>query len=309
MRVLFLCIVDYANLGYLFAEALKSVGIGAICMKREYNPRRSGAEQGLIIKSRDQLFNIVRQANVIIWMHSQWINIPEVYLLGKRLGVFHGGTKYRNFSKSVNDRFNPIVDFTWIQSTANILLTKGAKNIKWVFPPVDTDKIQPMSYDLKYKIVVGHYPSHKKKKGTLKIKNTMHRLQRDSRVKNLFRFICGDNLVSWNDNLDRMSKCDIFINNLGHDGWGLEALEASALGKIVVAGFALRNKYEERYGICPIIRAKDENHLYIILKNLLQKDRNFLLGMKYQSRTWVERYHTLSYIGNELKEILNEEDL
>ena len=50
MRVLFLAMADHANVGYLFAKSLVSIGIPAICAKRKRNPRKGRIEQGIIIK-------------------------------------------------------------------------------------------------------------------------------------------------------------------------------------------------------------------------------------------------------------------
>lgn len=301
MKVLFLCNRDFANLGYLFAECLKANDVSAICMKVIYNPRKSVIGQGTIIKSKEHLRPFVESADVIIWMHSQYVDLSGMNSAGKTFGVFHGGTKYRRSAKRVNKLFNPKIDFTLTQSTEGTMLNRGAKNESWVFPPVDTTMLQP-SYDMQDKIIIGHFPSQPKAKGSTQICSVINKL-RNGPLKDHFTYMYGGSLVPWKRNLINLAYCDIYIDSITHAGWGLAILEAAALGTIGVAGFGLRKEYEELYGPCPLpdLAAHDLDGLYNILETLILTDRKELIEKKKEYRQWVENYHTIEFIGKELK--------
>ena len=305
MKVLFLCNRDFANLGYLFAECLKANDVGAICMKVIHNDRKSSIGQGTLIKNREHLQAFVESSDVIIWMHSQYIDLTGINSAGKKFGVFHGGTKYRRSAKNVNKLFNPKTDFTLTQSTEGTMLNRGAKNETWVFPPVDTAMLQP-TYDIGEKLIIGHFPSQPKAKGSTQIRGVINRLK-DSPLKDSFTYMYGGSLIPWRRNLINIAYCDIYIDSITHAGWGLTVLEAAALGTIAVAGFGLRKEYEELYGHCPLpeLAAHDLDGLYKILEDLILTDREELIKKKKEYRTWVEKYHTIEFIGKELKRIIS----
>ena len=306
MRVLFLCNRDFANLGYLFAECLKSIDIGAICLKTKLSSRQPLAGQAVLIQNREHLHTFVKPADVIIWMHSQWVDLTGIDITGKKLGVFHGGTKYRRGAPRVNKFFNPRMDFTLTQSTEGTMLDRGAKNETWVFPPVDTEKLKPESYDIGEKLIIGHFPSQPKAKGSSHINAVMKRLQ-DGPLGNSFTYMYGGRLVSWHTNISYLSQCDIYIDSITHAGWGLAILEAAALGVIGVAGFGLRKGYEKKYGPCPLpnLAAMDTEGLYKIMESLIQTDHEVLIQKKKDYRQWVENYHAIEFIGEDLKKAIN----
>ena len=305
MRVLFLCNRDFANLGYLFAECLKANDVSAICLTTQPTLRRPLTERGVPIQSKEHLHTFVKPADVIIWMHSQWVALDGMDLTGKKLGVFHGGTKYRGSASRVNKFFNPRVNFTWTQSTEGTMLNRGAKNETWVFPPVDTVKLQPESYDIGEKLIIGHFPSQPKRKGANHINAVMRRL-REEPIGDSFTYIYSGQLAPWKRNMVNLAYCDVYIDNITHAGWGLAILEAAALGTIGVAGFGLRKEYEEIYGPCPLpdLAAMDTEGLYTHVKELILTDRDVLVQKKKEYRQWVENYHTFEFIGKELKRTL-----
>ena len=305
MRVLFLCNRDFANLGYLFAECLNANDVSAICLTIRPSSRQPSAARGVTVQSKEHLHTFVRSADVIIWMHSQWVELAGMDLTGKRLGVFHGGTKYRGHAARVNKFFNPRMDFTLTQSTEGTMLNRGAKNETWVFPPVDTDALQPESYNIGEKLIIGHFPSQPKAKGSSYINVVMQRL-REELIADSFTYIYGGQLVPWRRNIVNLAYCDVYIDSITHAGWGLAILEAAALGTIGVAGFGLRKEYEELYGPCPLpdLAAMDTEGLYTHIKELILTDRDVLIRKKKEYRQWVENYHTIKFIGKELKRTL-----
>ena len=59
----------------------------------------------------------------------------------KKVVVFHGGGKFRLNHKAICSQFNPIVDCSLIQTYD--LFGLGAKDERWLLPPIDLSKIKP----------------------------------------------------------------------------------------------------------------------------------------------------------------------
>jgi len=190
---------------------------------------------GIQVESAFELLPYVRDANIIVFMHSSFVDFGDEYR-GKRLFVFHGGTMYRQNPEQLNALFNPLVEKSLIQ-TAD-LLGLGAKNEVWVLPPVDTENIQPVYEPQADKPVIAHYPSNQWK-GTDIILEAIDELKKEGLD---FHFNYSAQIVPWEDNIKRMSQCDIYIDALcpmqgdkKYGEWGVQTLEAMALGKVVLS--------------------------------------------------------------------------
>lgn len=301
MRVLFIAMADHANVGYLFAKSLVSIGVPAICVKTMRNPRKGGTDQGIVVtKTAPQLGELINKATVIVWMHSYRVVIPKIK--GKKLqAVFHGGNKYRRAYKEKNYEFNQFVGVSLIQTD----LGRGAKNEHWMLPCVDTEFIYPTSYKNKEPLTIGHFPSNAGKKRSGRINRVMLRLEEDTSTKDRFVYIKGD-ICKWRKNLGRMDMCDVYIDSLALGAWGFAALEAAAMGKVVVGGFKDYTRYQKEYGLSPLInvREEDEQHLFKILKDLILHPEG-IPELKKSHRKWVEDYHSFKYTGERLKRIFN----
>ena len=88
--------------------------------------------------------------------------------------------------------------------------------------------------------------------------------------------------------------------------WGVTALEAACLGKVVVTNFYGREVYEKEYGECALQSANSEEEMETILINLLSKPKSELMELKKKTRLWVEEYHTFEKVGMKLRRIYEE---
>ena len=315
--VLFLSHVDYASVGYMFTESLKAVGLKAASLANRQFVLRSDSEQSTVC-SGSSIIEAVRRSKVVVWMHSYYQPVPDDILRSKKTVVFHGGTRYRRSPRRMNARFNKMVDLSLIQTGE--LLDRGAKNQRWILPPVDIEKIQPnYGFEKEDKLVVGHFTSHTGNssskaihvKGTPIIRNVINSLKISYGDK--FEFRSSDQLrVPWNENLRRMGKCDIYIESLAHGDeenknkhdWSVTALESSALGCITITNFLFEERYLEEYGEHALVVANTKNQLKAALIDLLNKDRDELLEMKKKARAWVEEKHSYKAIGERLRGVL-----
>jgi len=314
LKVLFISAADYAFMGYTLAECLKSIGIEAIAVSDRYSPLKPVSEQGRVCKAKE-LLRLVKETYAIVWMHSLYKEFPSEILKGKKCVAFHGGTRYRRKSKTINDLINPKVHMSLVQTGE--LLKRGAKNEHWFLPPIDTEGIKSdYTFSNKKKLVIGHFSSHPRNrftKGTALIESVIDSLKK-SEWGDHFIYEGGDKKahIPLKANLDRMAKCDIYIESLSqiqpsnpnrHD-WSIQALEACALGCITITNFFFEKQYKQEYGEHGLLVANAEKDVREILIRLFQMDREELLKLKQKARQWVETQHSYKVVGKKLESLL-----
>lgn len=306
-------------MGYLFARSLRSVGVDAVALSEKPRSLRKDSPYDVYYgKGPNIIRRYIEDSDVIVWMHSHFIKLKRYVtsIKGKKLAVFHGGSSYRNDPEDKNEIFNPRVFVSLIQ-TSN-MLNLGAKNQKWILPPVDIDAIQPnyltpiCKYPKDPRIIIGHYPSDPIAKNSAAINSVIKRLEKDPEIRDRFIYNYSSKLVSWEDNLDRIRGCDIYIESLSKkingkvtDDWGVTALEAAAAGCITLSVFRSSDLYECEYGErSTIIRINNKEDLEAEIRKLLLDSRIDLLRKQRDSREWVERNHSFSAVGKRIKEAL-----
>lgn len=301
MKVLIVMGADCANLGYTFTQMLNKVGIDSVALKLKRHP--VPVPRGVRVVSRGEMQRYAKMAEIIIFMHSQTpISITE--FKNKRCFVFHGGTAYRKNPKGVNKIFNPIVEKSLIQTRE--LYNKGAKNEVWLLPPVNLDIIKPEYRRFSDKLIIGHYPSKVKTKNSRIFNEVISKLKKDKSLTNKFEYRFGTKLIPWTEHLKRVSKCDIYLEQIEFIGeWSISAIEAAALGCVVVTSFKSVELYRKEFGECAIQVANNRNQLEQVLRRLILTSDKEIQRLKYESRKWVEQFHSYDYVGNRLKEILD----
>lgn len=329
MHVLFFSIEDWANVGQTYARALKKVGVSAKAFSMHPSPYKYPDKEECYA-SFSRLHDVIEKADVIVLMHSHPDHMKLPFDLSKKkVAVFHGGTQYRNSPEAMNAVFNPVVDISLVQT--GDLLDLGAKNQKWVLAGIDTDRIRPRKIKTTSKnpskLIISHYPRESVLKGTIFIENAIQRLKR--KHKN-FTFYTNTDKEPWKKNLDRVAKCDIYIDAMQrtiagkpYGEWGIQALEAAALGKIVVTHFLSRDRYSREYlpkggdqefitnlttPGCPLVSVNSETELYEKLKILVTLHPDSLKKLQKQTRDWVVQYHSLKALGQRLVDALELND-
>lgn len=295
---------DYCNIGYTISKALNAAGCEST-MYLQAHHRFGYPETGVYYNNPSELKEIARKADVIQFLHSEYVDLG-ISLSRKPVAVLHSGSWYRNYPDLVNDLFNPITRLTVIQ-TAD-LLGLGATNEFYRPGVVDTDLIQP-DYRLNNPRIVAHFPSSAWKGSDI--------IQSVMAGKNA-QFVSRDyrQTIMWPDNLNEMRKCDIYFDALCleldkfHTGvmkvygeWGIQTLEAAALGKIVITHSLLGQKiYREQYGNCALWIANDKETIAKHLERLLAMTDDELLAERKKVRAWVEAKHSPQAAGETLKQ-------
>jgi len=301
MDVLFCSVNDWANVGVLFARALQSVGVDAMSVARYPHPF-DYLDKDVLWKSWDELQALADKAKTVVLMHSETFN--KLRLKNKRVAVFHGGTRYRKGREALNAIFNEFCDVALIQ-TAD-LFNSSARNPVWIIPPVDIHALRPKpaASNPGGGLVYAHYPSNPKVKGTEAIMRTMRSLNVD--------FRCETNILPHDRHLRRIADCDVYVEQLALEQpggylmgiWSMSALEAAALGKVVIANDLWRREYEEVFGPCPILKANNHVELAEIVKMLQEMPRSEIEDLKVTTRKWVVEKHSFVPVGTRLKECL-----
>ena len=319
MDVLMLTFNDWANTGWKFSKCLELLELNVVFLKgkkHKFNYPNQGRIDPRLSKARGifppilhapHLRPMMEEAKVIHFIASTFVN-TGADLKGKNVVVQHGGTRFRKGPGKINSLFNSFSDYSIIQCPD--LLGLGAKNEILIYYPVDTNFIQPnFDFEDPKSILVGHFPSNPQNKGTSTILKVIKKLKANKKLK--FRYIGNPDTkrcsIDWIKNLDRLGKCDIIIEtcNLVQNGrkfgeWGNTALEAAALGKIVVTNSLTIELYKKEYGNCTLYIANNENELENQLTKLITMDRSELKIEKERSRDWAVKNHSMEATAKRL---------
>jgi glycosyltransferase involved in cell wall biosynthesis len=93
------------------------------------------------------------------------------------------------------------------------------------------------------------------------------------------------------------------MNGRLYSTFGLTALEAAALGKVVITCNAKRNLYENIFGNFAPIISNSRDDLIRELKNIILMNSNELSREKKKNRDWASEYHSYESFGKRLIKI------
>lgn len=324
----FLAESDYAASGNMFSQALRAVGEETLCLIARSHIFKY-PEQGEVFTSTEQ----IRVA--IEWADWVWIiqtdlplklggtygsNICEnkhriawmEYLKNKKVALLHGGGIYRDhrdFYRNLWKPFNPLS----ICYEADLM--GSFENEHLVIPPVNLDhfKQKNRTWDV---LRVGHFPSRPTDKGSEWIvpmmKGTKDVELRTS-VSDPFDSERGSERKPWLEHLERMSVCDVIIdqikpvlNGKKFGEWVSIGTEAAALGCISIANSLDQQPYYKTYGRFPGIHVcNDSAELILEIERIKTLPPLNLADEKQKSRDWIQEYHTLEPTGKVLKRLCN----
>ena len=303
MKVVLLAANDWTNLGGQCAKSLREIGVDATMFIKKTHSFEY-PNQGKIFKASSQVLPYIKKADVVLFMHSQYID-TGVDLKNKKVLVWHTGSRYRKYSKNVNKFFNPIVNAS---ICGRDVFGLGAKNEKWVGGLVDVEALNPVYKTGNDKIVLAHYPRGRHK-GTGTIKNSIDEINKKG-LLNGFIYKFSDKIVDWKSNIERVSKCDVYIEDMGKGKnksvFGIAALEAAALGKIVITRFLFLEEYEKKFGKYGLQVANTQEELVQKLIYLISLSEKDLLKLKKRARKWVVRRHSYEAVAKRLLKVFNE---
>lgn len=291
MRVLNISSCDYSNFGHMNALALSSVGVvcANYCLQKHKFEYKSASPEIRVNK----LMQIAHKFDLIQVFHSD-LSLLQFIPQGKRVFVYHTGTRYRQNPEQMNATWNQVAERCFYDSPEFAHL--GAKNATYIATAIDTNHFA-FSPSGNKKTLFAHYPSNPEVKGTESVVRVM-------KGKN---FVWSAELVSSPENMKRMAGCDVYVEMLSpeqngkpYGSFGVTAFEAAAMGKLVITNSAFHEVYESVYGKAEMLIANSEKEL----ENASEEADGFLSDGGGYIRQWVCDNHSLSATGLYLKRFL-----
>jgi hypothetical protein len=294
--------MDYANLCHEASMAMRSVGLD--CTSYISKRHEFGYENQSEVLDYRNMYKKMIESDIIIIGHSD----SKMYQLvknikGKRLFVWHTGTRYRMRHESHNTSWNRICESCFIALPEFSQL--GAKGQEYISVTVDVDKYAA-DFENKQILTFVHFPSNPEVKGTSVINEVMRDLKTE--YPENFRYVNDNKIIPHIKNMFRIKNCDVYIEMCSatqkgreYGSFGTTAIEAAALGKIVITNNHYKEFYEKQYGNCPMIIANTQDELRESIINLFNTD---LTELKKSHRKWVEDNHSYNATGNRFKKIL-----
>lgn len=306
MKVVNLCVDDWANFSYDMSQAMRVVGIDAYSYK--LNKHHHNYTQQSEVCGWDKMFKECKDADVVNVVHSNELLFSRVrpYIKGK-VNVVYTGTVYRKDPDKYNAIFNPHVNKSII--ALGEFAGLGAKNAVYMVGAIDTGKIVPNYRDVKHPYVISHYPSNSNVKGSDKINKMMKEVKGKDR---LYFYNYSDISVASKLQYVRMNECDIYLelfsplnNGKKYGSFGITALEAAAMGKIVVTQNLSAEVYKNNYGDCALQCVEDESEFILRLTQLTIAPSSRIKQLQEETRQWVVDKHSYKATGEYiLKNIL-----
>lgn len=299
VKVLNISSNDWANYSHANMVSLRSVGVQADGLK--IHPHSFGYENQIPLATSQQIRAKIPNYDIIQIFNSDILMLQLVKGFKGKVLVYHTGTSYREKPQELNNYFNPVVWKTCIAHGE--FAGKGAKNEVYIDRAVDTDKIKPVYNNLRKPYKFLHCPSSDKVKGTKAISRMMEECGAN------FRY--DTNKLKHSQSLERMKDCDIYVelfspevNGKKYGHFGITAIEAAAMCKVVVTQNLSKEVYQKYYGDSPLILAEDESDFKEKIKWLMNLDPKALRELQHAHRKWAVEKHSYKAMGNKLKRIL-----
>lgn len=156
--------------------------------------------------------------------------------------------------------------------------------------PIDTRAVQPVPPSVEGPVRIAHSANHRGAKGSDFLIAAVEALRSEGHDVELDLI----ERVPNHEAIARMAEADIYVDQLVF-GYAMAALEAMALGKVVISGLETTPAYAlfRRYSYldeCPIVPASPET-IADVLRDIIA-NRQRWPGIGEASRSYVERWHS-----------------
>lgn len=330
--VLLLARWDWSNSSWRYVKCMEHLGLNVVAYKGVPHSLHYPEEIEIhpvlakffpiclhpIIVPAHELKLLAEKAKVI-WLATETYTDTGIDLKKKKVIVdFRGQTYLRNMD-ACQAVFNRVTDtsvIAWLP-----LYGHGLNNEQLVMWPVDTDFIQPSYKADNSKLIIGHFPSDPRNKGTEVIINVVDKLK--ERYGDKFEYVgllsssydknatTQTYHLNWPENLECIKQCDIIIETIKPmlhgiplGDWSNTALEAAASGKIIVTNFRNTELYEKEYGNHEIQIANNAEQLEHVLKQLFKCSHDEIVKKQKAARKWVEDKHSIPVTAQRLWDLV-----
>lgn len=310
MKILNLAYDDYSNFMYAQDRALKSVLGFENSQTYKLKPHAFNYQfEAKFIGEAEMISIIIHYNPDIIQIFHSSFKIYEIIHKAKYKGkitVWHTGTAYRENPKGISELFKNVdLQFTdqceFLISNQNLIYVATAVHVKECIP----------LFQYKRPYTFAHYPSKRETKGSDFILERMARLCQWHEGK--IRFDYSTNLVTHSEQMDRMNKCDIYIelfkpeiNGKPYGCFGVTAFEAAGLGKIVITQNIYEKAYFDAYEVeLPFMIANTEIEFEECVSRLAVMSAERVCSIQESTFKWVCENHSFEATGSRLKKILS----
>jgi hypothetical protein len=295
MKVANICIDDWANFMFQQHEALLSVGIDSVSYKVNRHPFNYDKEANIILPNEIQ--EAIKDCTHVIIYHSD-THLRKFTHEGQKVTIYHTGTRFRSLVRTI------LADSEGCSHLIALPEFKKHVNAPYIVGAVDTEDLL-CAKEISKPYVVAHYPSNPSVKGSSLIVDAF---------KDMPNFKYSLDRVGYNEHLNRLSLCDIYIELFaptqgGNDygSFGMTALEASAMCKIVLTqNITGKDLYKQTYGESPLIFIDSIEDLKQKLNVLLSKSNEEITELSCIFAEWVHEQHGYKSTGNRLHKFLHE---
>ena len=188
----------------------------------------------------------------------------------------------------------PVIDsVSDLNLTNEVDLLYKHPNIKYLFLPYETSKFSKVK-NKRSKLLVSHAPTNRFYKGSDYIIKVCKQFERENKIY----FDLIEN-VSHSEALNRKSKSDIFIDQIGdRGGWGYGMNSVESLSMGICTLTQLNSKYQKFIPDHPFINVNKET----LKQNLeeLIKDKKEIFKKGEEAKKWVKKKHNIKKVADEL---------
>lgn len=271
-------------------KALKLAGIDSECYVKELHP--FGYSEEATEADYNKMKEVAREADVIHIFHSDHHLINAIgHPKGKKLCVWHTGTPYRIDPKFHNSFWKGYKVYT---DQAEFI--SGGLNADFIPAGVDFEALGKIKEDVLHKFA--HYPSNPEVKGTAEIKSIFDSCRIPIHI--------DTQLVSSAENIKRMAASEAYIelfaplnHNKPYGHWGVSAMEAAALGKIVITN-EVTEVYRRFYGDSFVYAANNKHHFAAIIHAFNKMDAKELAERQYDSWYIANKNHNYKAVAERI---------
>ena len=287
---------DYANYSHDNARALRSIGLDCLDFTEQKHFYHYKSQSRRLTKAGMAYY--IEKADIIQIMHSNvaLFNLAVKLNPKAKIYIYHTGTIYRKNHAHLNHIFKGYKTIT--DQTEFMTLDKH----KYIVSPVNYDRARIYNTGKK---VIGHYPSVPETKGTPKI------LEMLSKVKPPFILKHSNTIVPHAKQIERISQSDIYIelfkpeiNGDKYGCFGVTALEAAALGKMVVTQNLYPDVYNKEYGHCPLTIANTEHDFLNVIDGFLSMNRLVFRNLQKETSQIMKETHSYEATGYKIAEFI-----
>lgn len=305
MKVINICDSDWSNFAYDNLMALRSAGVNCVGVKLQDHV--FAYENCLPTLPLEHMQALIKDYDVIQFFHDNLTLFRELLpaMEGKKIIVYHTTSYYRKHYATVNSIMNPHV----YRSVCAMpeFMGKGAANEVYMVGAVNTEKLALINSPFVLRASINrlgvsfaHYPSNPNVKGSKKINELMSQIH----APNASYSYSGD-LVPYHVQLERMSECDVYIemftdkdgNGMPYGNFGITALEAAALGKLVITCCKGVYHYLQAYGKPFFYIADDEKMFKQLIETISSASPEKIIELQAQKRELLVRYHSYRATG------------